>query len=89
MIWCSCNILINLSDKTLERSLANEEIGRLLVPADLLESDGVKAVAVERLHSSSGRCSHLCTLNGNLFAGGLSSCRLLGCLPDPCHVDDG
>ncbi len=82
-------MLINIPDKTLEGSLANEEIGRILVPADLMESDGARAVAVGLLHSSSGRCVHSGSLSGKMFAGGLSSCRFPGCLPDPCHVDDG
>ena len=58
----------------LERDLANEEIGRLLVPADLLESNGARAVAVGLLHYSSGRCSHSGSLSGKLLAEGLSSC---------------
>ena len=66
--------MINFPDKMLERGLANEEIGRLLVPADLTESDSARAVAVGLLHSSSGRCRLAGSLCGKLFAGGLSSC---------------
>ena len=84
----SCNILINIFDKPLERSFANEEIGRLLVPADLSESDGARAVAVGLLHSSSEGCRLAGSLYGESLGGGLSSCGFSGCLPNPCHGDD-
>jgi len=45
-------ILGDLTDKTLERSLADEEIGRLLVLADLTKSDGTRAVSVGLLDTS-------------------------------------
>ena len=35
-------VLGNLTDKALERELANEQVGRLLVATDLTESDGWK-----------------------------------------------
>ena len=81
-------ILINLSDKTLERSLANEEIGRLLVPADILESNDARVVAVGLLHSSSEGCRLAGSLYGELKGGGLLYCGFLGYLPDLCHGDD-
>ena len=81
-------ILINLSDKTLERSLANEEIGRLLVPADILESNDARVVAVGLLHSSSEGCRLAGSLYGELNGGGLLYCGFLGYLPDLCHGDD-
>jgi hypothetical protein len=45
-------ILGDLTDKTLERSLADEKIGRLLVLADLTKSDGTRAVSVGLLDTS-------------------------------------
>ena len=45
-------VLGNLTHKTLERCLAEEEIGGLLVPTDLTESDGSRAVAVGLLDTS-------------------------------------
>jgi len=39
-------ILRNLTDQALERQLADEEIGGLLVAADFAESDGTRAVTV-------------------------------------------
>ena len=70
MTWMCCNILINIFDKPLERSFANEEIGRLLVPADLSESDGARAVAVGLLHSSSEGCRLAGSLYGESLGGG-------------------
>ena len=38
-------VLRNLTNKTLEGELADEELGRLLVAPDLAEGDGARAVA--------------------------------------------
>ena len=48
-------VLGNLTNKALERQLADEELSRLLVLTDLTESDGTGPVSVRLLHSSSGR----------------------------------
>jgi hypothetical protein len=45
-------ILSNFTHKSLERSLTDQEIGRLLVLPDLTESDSSRTVAVRLLHSS-------------------------------------
>ena len=47
-------ILSNLTNKTLEWSLADQEIGRLLILADLTESDGTRTVTVRLLDASCG-----------------------------------
>ena len=47
-------ILCNLTHKALERSLADQEIGRLLVLADLTQSNGSRSVTVRLLDSSGG-----------------------------------
>ena len=47
-------VLGNLTDKTLEGQLADEELSRLLVATDLTESDGTRLVAV-RLLDTTGR----------------------------------
>ena len=47
-------ILSDLTNKTLEWSLADQEIGRLLVLADLTESDGTRTVTVRLLDASCG-----------------------------------
>jgi hypothetical protein len=45
-------VLSDLTNKTLERQLADEELGRLLVATDLTESDGTGLVAVRLLDTS-------------------------------------
>ena len=47
-------VLGNLTDKTLEGQLADEELSRLLVATDLTESDGSGLVAVRLLDTSCG-----------------------------------
>jgi hypothetical protein len=46
-------VLGDLTDKTLEGQLADEELSRLLVATDLTESDGSGLVAVRLLDTSS------------------------------------
>lgn len=45
-------VLSDLTDKTLEGCLADQEIGRLLVLSDLAKGDGTWAVSVRLLDSS-------------------------------------
>ena len=49
-------VLSNLTNKTLEGSLADKEIGRLLVLADLTESNSSRAITVGFLYTSGSRC---------------------------------
>jgi hypothetical protein len=46
-------VLGNLADKTLERSLADEQVSGFLVLADLAKGDGSRAVTVGLLHTTS------------------------------------
>jgi hypothetical protein len=46
-------VLSDLTNKTLEWSLADQEIRRLLVLADLTESDGTRTVTMRLLDTSS------------------------------------
>ena len=55
-------VLGNFANKTLERSLADQQISRLLVLANLAKSDSSWSVAVRLLDTSS---------SGSRFAGGL------------------
>ena len=57
-------ILGNLTDKALERSLADEKVSRFLVLADLTQCDSSWAVTVGLLDASSG---------GSTLASGLLS----------------
>jgi hypothetical protein len=47
-------VLGDLTDKTLERELADKELGGLLVFADFAERHGAWAVAVRLLHTTGG-----------------------------------
>merc|ERR1719409_1736476 len=71
-------VLGDLADEALEGELADEELGGLLVLADLTESDGTGPVAVGFLDAA-GRGGRLARrLGGELLAGGLASGGLAG-----------
>jgi hypothetical protein len=79
-------VLSDLTDETLERQLADQELSRLLVATDLTESDGSRLVTV-RLLDTSGRRSGLAgSLVGEGLARSLSSGRLAGGLLGAGHV---
>jgi hypothetical protein len=75
-------VLGDLADETLEGQLADQQLGGLLVTADLAESDGARAVTVRLLHSSSRGRALAGGLGGELlarsFATGGLACGLLG-----------
>lgn len=69
-------VLSNLTDETLERELADEQLSRLLVSTDLTKSDGTGFVAV-RLLDTTGRWGGLASsLGGELLTRGLATGRL-------------
>ena len=84
----SFEVLGDLTHKTLEGQLADEELSALLVSADLTESDCSGSVPMRFLDTASGRCRLPRSLGGQLLARGLSSgglsCGLLG----TCHFDN-
>jgi hypothetical protein len=74
-------ILSNLTNKTLEGQLANQELGRLLVTPDLTKSDGTGAEPVGLLDTTGGVHSGLPGgLGGELLTRSLSSGRFAGSL---------
>ena len=75
-------ILGNFANETLERSLADQEIGRLLVLADLSKSDSSGTVTVGLLDTSGGGGGLAGSLGGKLLAGSFSSGGLAGGLRD-------
>ena len=83
----SLEVLGNLTDKTLEGQLADEELSGLLVPPDLTEGHGTGPVPVGLLHSAGGRGGLASGLGGQLLAGGLASGRLTGGLLGTGHFD--
>jgi len=79
-------VLSDLPHQTLERQLANEELGGLLVAPDLPEGHGAGPVPVGLLHTASGRGGLPGSLGGQLLPGGLSSSGFAGGLLSPGHV---
>ena len=79
-------VLGDLADETLERELADQELGRLLVATDLTESHGARAVPVRLLDASGGRGGLASGLGGELLAGGFASGGLAGGLLGTGHV---
>ena len=63
----------DFTDESLEGELADEQLGRLLVAADLAERDGARAVAVGLLDAAGRRRRLAGGLGGELLAGGLAS----------------
>lgn len=62
-------ILGDLADEALEGELADEQIGRLLILADLTESDGTGPVAVWLLNTTGTRSILTGHFGGEQFAG--------------------
>jgi hypothetical protein len=69
-------VLGNLTDKTLEGQLADEELGRLLVATNLTESDGTRLVAVRLLDTTGRGCGLASGLGGELLTGSLAASGL-------------
>lgn len=67
-------VLSNLTNKTLEGELADEELGGLLVATDLAKGDGTRAETVRLLYATSCGCC------GRGLAGRLGGKLLTRCL---------
>ena len=66
-------VLSDLTDEPLERKLADEELGALLVTTNLTESDGTGPVPVGLLDSTGSRGGFASSLGGKLLARGFPS----------------
>lgn len=66
-------VLGNLTDETLERKLADQELSGLLVPTDLTESDGSGLVSVGLLDTAGRRSGLAGSLGSKLLTGGLAT----------------
>ena len=84
----SLEVLGDLTDKTLEGQLADQELGGFLVTTDLTESDGSRPVTMGLLDTSGSRGGFTGGLGGQLFAGSLSSGRFTSGLLGTGHVVD-
>ena len=69
-------VLSNLTNKSLEGELADEELGRLLVATDLTERDCSRTVTVGLLDTTGGGCRLAGSLGGELLPRGLATGRL-------------
>ncbi len=58
----SLEVLSNLTHKTLEGCLADQEVGGLLILADLTKGYSSRTITVGLLHSSCGGCGFTCSL---------------------------
>ena len=68
-------VLSDFPNKTLEGELADEELGRLLVPTNFTESDGTRAETMRFLDTTSGSGGGGLTslrLSSELLTGGLA-----------------
>ena len=81
-------VLGDLTDKTLEGQLADEELSRLLVATDLTKSHGTGAVTMGLLDASGGGGGLASSLGGELLAGSFSSGGFTSGLLGTCHDDD-
>ena len=80
-------VLGDLADEALERQLADQELGRLLVLADLTQGDGARPVAVGLLDAAGGRGGFARRLGGELLAGRFASGALASGLLGAGHFE--
>ncbi len=73
-------ILGNLPHQSLERQLSDQQLGWLLVLADLTKGDSSRPVTMRLLHSTSSGSWFPCRLRCQLLTGSFSSRRLTRCL---------
>ena len=78
-------VLGDLADEALEGELADQELGGLLVLADLTKRDGTGAVPVRLLDAAGGGRGLARRLGGELLAGGLATGRFTSRLLGTSH----
>ena len=81
----SLEVLGDLTDKTLEGELADQELSGLLVTSDLPQGDSSRPVPVWLLDSSCGRGRLAGSLGSELLPRGFASSRLPGSLLGTGH----
>jgi len=79
-------VLRDLADEALEGQLADQQLGALLVLADLTERHGTRAVPVGLLHAAGRRRRLAGSLGGELLARGLAPGALAGSLLRTGHL---
>jgi hypothetical protein len=81
-------VLGDLTDETLERELADQEVGTLLVTTDLTESDGSRSVSVRLLDTTGGWGRLTSSLGCELLTRSLASGRFTSGLLGTGHDYD-
>merc|ERR1719426_490464 len=71
-------VLGDLAHEALERETLDEEVGRLLVLADLAQRHGTRAEALRLLHANGGRSRLAGSLRSQLLARSLATRGLAG-----------
>lgn len=66
-------VLCDLTDETLERELADQELGGLLVATDLTKSDGTGLITMRLLDTAGRRGGLASGLGGELLTRGLAT----------------
>jgi hypothetical protein len=79
-------VLGNLAHQALEGQLADEQLGGLLVLADLTECNSSRPVAVRLLHTAGSWGALAGSLGGQLLAWSLAAGALASGLLGACHV---
>jgi hypothetical protein len=82
-------VLSDLANQPLERQLADEQLGGLLVLADLAQSDSAGPVPVRLLYTASGGSALPGSLGGQLLTGSLATSGLTGSLLSTGHCSEG
>ena len=80
-------VLGDLTDKTLEWQLADQQLSGFLVSPDLTESHGTRSVSVGFLYSSSGWGALASSLGSQLLSWGFASSRFACGLLSTGHFD--
>ena len=78
-------VLSDFSNKSLERKLADQQLGGFLVPTDLTKCDCTRSVTMGLLHSTSGWRALASSFGGKLFTGSFSSGGFTSCLLGTGH----
>lgn len=79
-------ILCNFTHQTLERQLADEQLGRLLVTTDLTQSNSSGTITMGLLHATGGGRRFTGCLGGQLLARSFASSGFTSGLLGTCHL---
>ena len=84
----SLEVLGDFTHQTLERQLADQQLSRLLVTADLTKSNSSRPVTMGFLDATGGWGALTSSLGGQLLSWGLPTGRFTSGLLSTCHLDE-